>query len=51
MRSAVFSNMKSATAMSMRNTHMVGESASAVRASWFHLVSLPLPSMARRSTG
>ena len=31
--------------------HMVGQSPTAVRASWFHIVSAPLPSTAKRSTG
>ena len=50
MRSAVFSKRNGATDVSSMKMHIVGQSPTAVRASWFHIVRAPLPSTAKRST-
>jgi len=50
-KAAVFLIAVGARAMSKMKTHSVGQSQVAVLTSWFHLVSLPFPSMLNLSTG
>ena len=47
----MFSKRKGATEVSSMKMHMVGQSPTDVRASWFHIVSAPLPFTSKRSTG
>ena len=46
----MFSKRKGATEVSIMKMHMVGQSPTEVRASWFHIVSAPLPLTSNLST-